>query len=412
MFVIYNLFLFLLLLISPLIILIRIFLGKEDQNRFKEKYGFFAKKNNSNEIVWIHGASVGEILSIVPIIRKFEKDSKIKRILITSSTTSSSYILSKFRFKKTVHQFYPFDLNFLTIHFINHWKPRLAIFVDSEVWPNMFNNLRKKKIPLILLNARITKKSFNRWKFFPNFSKKVFEKITVALPQNTDSKKYLKLLGTKNIKFVGNLKFFGGVQKDNTKNLILKKKFSKRIIFCAASTHRTEELFIGKVHKELKSEIKNLITIIIPRHINRKKEILDELQNIGLNSQFHTAHKKITKETDIYIVDTYGDSSKFYSLSKLTFLGGSLIPHGGQNPLESAREGNYILHGPHIENFKEVYEMLKKLKITTRINSIKNMKLVVRQKINFLQRNTVNKKLKYFGEKILNKNLYEIKKFI
>ena len=227
-----------------------------------------------------------------------------------------------------------------------------------------------------------------------------------------ESKKYLKLLGTKNIKFVGNLKFFGEVRKDNTKNLILKKKFSKRNIFCAASTHRTEELFIGKVHKELKSEIKNLITIIIPRHINRKKEILDELHNIGLNSQFHTAHKKITKDTDIYIVDTYGDSSKFYSLSKLTFLGGSLITHGGQNPLESAREGNYILHGPHIENFKEVYEMLKKLKITTRINSMKNMKFVVRQKINFLQRNTVNKKLKYLGDKILNKNLYEIKKFI
>ena len=412
MFVIYNLFLFLLLLISPLIILIRIFLGKEDQNRFKEKYGFFAKKNNSNEIVWIHGASVGEILSIVPIIRKFEKDSKIKRILITSSTTSSSYILSKFRFKKTVHQFYPFDLNFLTIHFINHWKPRLAIFVDSEVWPNMFNNLHKKKIPLILLNARITKKSFNRWKFFPNFSKTVFEKITVALPQNTDSKKYLKLLGTKNIKFVGNLKFFGGVQKDNTKNLILKKKFSKRIIFCAASTHRTEELFIGKVHKELKSEIKNLITVIIPRHIDRKKEILDELQNIGLNSQFHTAHKKLSKDTDIYIVDTYGDTVKFYSLSKLTFLGGSLIPHGGQNPLESAREGNYILYGPHIENFKEVYEMLEKLKITTKVNSIKNMKTVVRQKINYLQKNTVNRKLKYLGNKILDNNLYEIKKFI
>ena len=412
MFIIYNLFLFLLILISPIIILIRIFLGKEDQNRFKEKYGFFAKKNNSHEIVWIHGASVGEILSIIPIIRKFEKDSKIKRILITSSTTSSSYILSKFRFKKTVHQFYPFDLNFLTIHFINHWKPRLAIFVDSEIWPNMFINLHKKKIPLILLNARITKKSFNRWKFFPNFSKKIFEKITLALPQNMDSKKYLKLLGTKNIKFAGNLKFFGGIQKDNTKNLILKKKFSERIIFCAASTHRTEELFIGKVYKELKSEIKNLITIIIPRHINRKKEILDELKNIGLNSQFHTTHKKLSKDTDIYIVDTYGDSEKFYSLSKLTFLGGSLIPHGGQNPLESARKGNYILYGPHIENFKEVYEMLEKLKISTKVNSIKNMKTVVRQKINYLQRNTVNRKLKYLGNKILNNNLYEIKKFI
>ena len=412
MFVIYNLFLFPIILISPLIVLIRIFLGKEDQNRFKEKYGFFPKNNKPNETIWIHGASVGEILSIIPIVMKFEEDKKIKRILITSSTTSSSDILSKFKFKKAVHQFYPFDLNFLTKHFINHWKPKLAIFVDSEIWPNMFNNLHKKNIPLILLNARITKKSFNRWKVFPNFSKKIFEKITLALPQNMESKKYLKLLGTKNIKLVGNLKFFGGVQKDNAKNLILKKKFLKKIIFCAASTHRGEELFVGRVHKELKSEIKNLITIIIPRHINRKKEILDELNNIGLNSQLHTSAKKLRKDTDIYIVDTYGETKKFYSLSKLTFLGGSLIPHGGQNPLESAREGNYILYGPHIENFKEVYKILEKLKITTRVKSIKNMKSVVRQKINFLQRNTVNKKLKYLGDKILNKNLYEIKKFI
>jgi 3-deoxy-D-manno-octulosonic-acid transferase len=274
----------------------------------------------------------------------------------------------------------------------------------------MFNNLHKKNIPLILLNARITRKSFNRWKFFPNFSKKIFEKITLALPQNMESKKYLKLLGTKQIKLVGNLKFFGGSKKNNV-NLILKKKFSKKVIFCAASTHRTEELFIGKVHKELKSEIKNLITIIIPRHINRKKEILNELNNIGLNSQLHTSSKKLSKNTDIYIVDTYGETAKFYSLSKLTFLGGSLIPHGGQNPLEPAREGNYILYGPHVENFKEVYEMLEKLKITRRVNSIKNMKSIVRQKINFLQGNTVNKKLKYLGDNILNKNLYEIKKF-
>ncbi len=411
MFVIYNLFLFLIIIISPLIVLIRIFLGKEDLNRFKEKYGFFPKNNKPNETIWIHGASVGEILSIISIVRNFEKDKRIKKILITSSTTSSSHILSKFKFKKTVHQFYPFDLNFLTKHFINHWKPKLAIFVDSEIWPNMFNNLHKKNIPLILLNARITRKSFNRWKFFPNFSKKIFEKITLALPQNLESKKYLKLLGTKKIKLVGNLKFFGGLKKDNV-NLILKKKFSKKVIFCAASTHQTEELFVGKVHKELKSEIKNLITIIIPRHVNRKKEIVNELKNVGLNTQLHTSSKKLSKRTDIYIVDTYGESAKFYSLSKLTFLGGSLIPHGGQNPLESAREGNYILYGPHVENFKEVYEMLEKLKITKRVNSIKDMKSVIRQKINFLQGNNVSKKLKYLGDKTLNKNLYEIKKFI
>ena len=412
MFVIYNFFLFLLLLISPFIIITRIFLGKEDQNRFKEKYGFFAKNEKTIETIWIHGASIGEILSIIPIIRKFEKDKKIKRILITSTTTSSAHIFSKFKFKKTIHQFYPFDFNLLTKYFINHWKPKLAIFIDSEIWPNMFKNLNKKNIPLILLNARITKKSYSRWKFFPNFSKKIFEKITLALPQNMESKKYLKLLGTKEIKLIGNLKFFGEAQKDNIKNLLLKKKFLKKIIFCAASTHKGEELFIGKVHKELKSEIKNLITIIIPRHVNRKKEILDELNNIGLNSQLHTSPKKLSRDTDIYLVDTYGETTKFYSLSKLTFLGGSLVRHGGQNPLEAAREGNYILYGPHIENFKEVYKILEKLKITTRVNSIKNMKYAVRQKINFLQKNKVNKKLKYLGNKILNKNLYEIKKFI
>ena len=158
---------------------------------------FFFKKNNTNETIWFHGASVGEILSIIPIIKKFEKDNKIKRILITSSTTSSSYILSKYKFKKTIHQFYPFDLNIFTKLFINYWKPKLAIFVDSEIWPNMYNNLYKKKIPLILLNARITKKSFNRWKYFPNFSKNIFEKITIALPQNIETKKYLKLLRDK-----------------------------------------------------------------------------------------------------------------------------------------------------------------------------------------------------------------------
>ena len=412
MFIIYNFLLFLIILISPVIILIRLFLGKEDQNRFKEKYGFFSKKKNDYETVWIHGASVGEIFSIIPIIQKFEKDKKVKRILITSSTISSSHILSKFKFKKTTHQFYPFDLNFLTKHFINYWKPKIAIFVDSEIWPNMFNNLNKNNIPLILLNARITNKSFNRWKFFPNFSKNVFKTISLALPQNIETKKYLKLLGTKNIKFVGNLKYFGETYKRNISSRILKKRFSNRVIFCAASTHKKEELFIGKLHKQLKSEIKNLVTIIIPRHINRKKEIVEELNKIGLNSQLHTASKNLKKNTDIYLVDTYGESLKFFSLTRITFMGGSLIPHGGQNPIESAREGNYILYGPYIDNFKEVYKTLDKLKITTRVNSLKNMKSAVLNKIYFLQRNSANKKLKYLGDKILNKNLFEIKKFI
>ena len=191
----------------------------------------------------------------------------------------------------------------------------------------------------------------------------------------------------------------------------MKKRFSKKNIICAASTHKKEELFIAKVHKELKSEIKNLITIIIPRHINRINDITDELINSGLSFQLHSKSKKLNKITDVYLVDTYGEVPKFYSLSKLTFLGGSLIPHGSKST-EAAREGNYILHGPYIENFREVYKMLEKLNLTTRISSIKKMKTIIGKKINYSQSYSVNKKINYLGKKILSKNLFEIKKFI
>ena len=411
MFIVYDLLNLILLIFSPLIFLTRYFLGKEDKKRFKEKFCLFSKRNNSRETIWIHGASVGEILSIIPIIKELEKDKKIKKILLTSSTTSSASVVLKFKFKKTVHQYYPLDINFLTKFFINYWKPKIAIFVDSEVWPNMYKNLYRKKIPLILLNARITKKSFNRWKFFPNFSKTIFSKITLALPQNSETKKYLHLLGVKNIKIAGNLKYFGNLEKKKIKN-DLSNKFYKRNIWCAASTHKEEEKFIGRVHNELRSEIKNLITIIIPRHINRTKSIINELNGIGLNYQLHSENKKIKKNTDIYLVDTYGEAIKFYLLSKLTFLGGSLVKHGGQNPLEPAREGNYILYGPNISNFKEVYKMLNFLKIAKKINSIKEVKKIVLKRINFNQNNKAKFKLKNIGNKILAKNLLEIKKFI
>ena len=411
MFIVYDLLNLILLIFSPLIFLTRYFLGKEDKKRFKEKFCLFSKRNNSKETIWIHGASVGEILSIIPIIKELEKDKNIKKILLTSSTTSSASVVLKFKFKKTVHQYYPLDINFLTKFFINYWKPKIAIFVDSEVWPNMYKNLYRKKIPLILLNARITKKSFNRWKFFPNFSKAIFSKITLALPQNSETKNYLHLLGVKNIKIAGNLKYFGNLEKKKIKN-DLSNKFYKRNIWCAASTHKEEEKFIGRVHNELRSEIKNLITIIIPRHINRTKSIINELSGIGLNYQLHSENKKIKKNTDIYLVDTYGEAIKFYLLSKLTFLGGSLVKHGGQNPLEPAREGNYILYGPNISNFKEVYKMLNFLKIAKKINSIKEVKKIVLKRINFNQNNKAKFKLKNIGNKILAKNLLEIKKFI
>ena len=411
MFYIYEFIFLIFIIFSPIVFLLRIIFGKEDPKRFLEKFCLYSNNhNNVNKTIWFHGASIGEIISIIPIIKTLEKNKNVKKILLTSSTTSSASVIKKYKFKKTIHVFFPIDTNYLTNRFIKYWKPRVALFIDSEIWPNMFNNLKINKIPIILLNGRITKKSFNRWNKFPNFAKKIFSKISLALPQNIETYKYLKTLGVKKIKIAGNLKYFGSTIKLLDYNE--KKKFDKRLIFCAASTHYNEELYIGKIHKKLKLNYKNLLTILIPRHVNRSNSIINELKNIGLHTISRSSKKKISKKTDIYIVDTYGEASKFYELSNITFLGGSLIKHGGQNPLESARMGNHILHGPNVQNFKEVYNMLSKLNISSKANNILNMKKIIAKKIKYKQPSKVIQKLNFIGSKILNKNLYEINKYL
>ena len=410
MFFIYEVLGLIFIIFSPIIFFIRIIVGKEDPKRFLEKFCIYSKRFKIRKTIWLHGSSVGEILSVIPIINVLEKNKKIKKIILTSSTTSSALIFSKYKFKKTTHIYFPIDTNYLTKKFIKYWKPQIALFIDSEIWPNMFNNLKINNIPIILLNGRITKKSFKRWMKFPYFAKKNFSKISLAMPQNNETSKYLKTLGVKKIKIVGNLKYFGQSKKFLDKNT--KKLFKNRLIFCAASTHYNEELFIGKIHKELKLKYNNLLTILIPRHANRSNSIANELENIGLKIITRSSKQKISKNTDIYIADTYGETSKFYGLSNITFLGGSLVPHGGQNPLEPARMGSYILHGPNIQNFKEVYNMLSKLKISSKINSVFSMKKIVNKKIKYKQPLKVSQKLNMIGNDILKKNLNEINKYL
>ena len=410
MFFIYEVLGLIFIIFSPIIFLIRIILGKEDPKRFLEKFVIYSQKLKNEKIIWLHGSSVGEILSVIPVINILEKNKKIKKILLSSSTLSSSFIIEKYKFKKTSHVYFPIDNNYLAKRFIKYWNPQIAIFIESEIWPNMFDNLKKKKIPIILLNSRITKKSFNRWIRFPNFAKKIFSKISIAMPQNKESLKYLKTLGVSKIKVAGNLKYFDQTKKLLDKDII--RIFKNRLIFCAASTHYNEELFIGRIHNELKLKYKNLLTIIIPRHINRSNSIINELQNIGLKIITRSSKKKVSKNTDIYIADTYGEAAKFYGLSNITFVGGSLIPHGGQNPLEPARKGNYILHGPNVQNFKEVYNILDKLKVSSKVNNVFNVKKIVDRKIKHRSPTKISKILNKMGNNILKKNINEINKYL
>jgi len=184
MFFIYQFITFLIFLISPLIIIFRLLKKKEHILRFKEKFCFFSKQRGRGKLIWFHGSSVGEILSIIPLVKKLEKNKSIQKILITSSTLSSLSILNKYKLKKTIHQFFPVDLIFFTNKFLNYWDPSAAIFVESEIWPSMFWGLKKKSIPLLLINARITKKTFNRWKKIPSFAKSIFNNLNFTIYYN------------------------------------------------------------------------------------------------------------------------------------------------------------------------------------------------------------------------------------
>ena len=413
MFLFYKILSNLVFIFSPIIIFIRLFKKKEHPTRFKEKFGFYNIKKIKGNLIWFHGASVGEILSIIPIVEKLEKNKLIKQILITSNTVSSSKVLSNLKLKKTIHQFFPIDTNHHSQKFLNYWKPTVAIFVDSEIWPNMIYNIKKNNISLALINARITNKSFKRWKIFSTTAKNIFQKFDICFSSNFKSKRSLKLLGAKNIKYIGNLKFTQTEKDINNLNKNIKKFFSSKRIWCASSTHKNEEKICLEVHKKLKTKYKNLLTIIIPRHIHRTVEILEEIKKLNLSVHLHESRKNITNEIDIYLVNSFGQTQSFFKICKTVFLGGSIIRHGGQNPLEAAKYGCNILHGPNVWNFDEIYSLLKKHKISNKINNSKQLF----SKINeiFGKSNKSKKlghKFKILGNKILNSTLKEMNLYI
>ena len=409
MFFTYQLLLTLIILFSPIIILFRIFKGKEDILRFKEKFCFFSKKRSTGKLVWFHGSSVGELMSVLPILIKYDKENSFDQILVTSSTLSSSKILQKYNLKKVIHQFFPIDHIFFSNRFLNYWKPSSAIFLESEIWPCIYRSLKKRNIPLILLNARISKKTFKKWMKLKTFSTRIFKLISFAYPQNKETKKYLKKLGVEAVNYIGNLKFYEDRQIfDKKSDDKIKNQFKKHKICIAASTHANEEIFAAQTHVLLKKKNKNLITIIIPRHVHRVGEINNELKKLNLKTIYHSAKAKNLKNIDIYIVDTFGESRKFYKIANTVFLGGSLINKGGQNPIEPARYGAKILHGPNIDNFKEVYAFLKVLKVSKEIKS----PIQFANEVIFRKKMQNVKKIEKLGDVIFKNTLNKLGKII
>ncbi len=387
----------------------RILKKKESPIRFREKLGITNAQRHSGYLMWFHCASIGELKSILPIIDYYVKKN---RILLTTSTLSSSEIFYKKYSdnKNIIHQFAPIDSPQIVKRFFFKWKPNIIFFTESELWPNQIFYAKNNDIPIILLNGRISKKSFSKWRLFKITMHEILKSFKLILCNSNQSSDYFNYFKTNNIETIGNLKFIisENLNSKNDYNINLEK----RIIFIALSTHDTEEEFCIEAHISLKLKYPNLLTIIIPRHTNRIAKIEEFVKNLKLNSLTQDSLSGIKDNTDILIINTYGDTQRFLRLSKCIFIGGSLINHGGQNPIEVAYNNSLIFHGPYIHNFTEIYNFLKKENISFEVKSVKELIDYLDKNINTDQSNTIKEKIINLGNEILSSTIKKLDQYI
>ena len=412
-------------LLFPLFVILvylRSVFNKEHKIRFKEKIfssNFKSHRNNKKKLIWFHAASIGECLSILPLLDEINKKYDNIDFLITTVTLSSSKLLEKklSHYNNIDHRFFPLDLESLAESFLSSWRPDLVCFVDSEIWPNFLFKIKEKKIPLLLVNARLTKKSLDKWKYIFNFAKKVFNNYDLCLPSSDESKNNLSELYVKNLKYIGNLKY-------SSKNISSELTDSNKKIlnnfktWCAASTHDGEELIVLKTHLEIKKKYDNILTIIIPRHVDRASYVKNLSNKFNLKSQIISDDSLIDPNVEILIVNSFGVLSKYFNYCKNIFIGKSLVAKlekiGGQNPIEAAKLGCKIYHGPYVYNFHEIYLHLQSHGMAEKVNNEQELAEKIIQ--NFESRKIKDQQqgnlLNTHGEKILHETVLELGKYL
>lgn len=335
--------------------------GKEDLTRFNERIGRPNKPREDGKLIWMHGASVGESVSMLPLIHKLLETYPDLQIMVTTGTVTSADLMSRRLPERAFHQYVPIDNPAFVKRFLKHWQPDLVLWFESEFWPALLSGIKKRNIPLILVNGRISNKSFKRWQQFDYISKELLDCFTLCLGQSEEDAYRLRVLGAKDSLCLGNLKYAGfNPPVDEEKLDEIRQQIGDRTIWCASSTHHDEEFRIAQIHKNLKKQIPDLFTLIAPRHPQRGKEIQEAINELGLKTALRSANEKITPQTDIYIADTIGELGLWYTLSPLVFIGGSLIPHGGQNFMEPSRFRDAVVVGPHMHNFTDAMNRAKK----------------------------------------------------
>ncbi|MCI7486861.1 MAG: 3-deoxy-D-manno-octulosonic acid transferase [Alphaproteobacteria bacterium] len=337
-------------------------MGKEDVKRFDERVGRPTKPRPAGRLIWLHGASVGESISMLPLINRLLEIYPDAHVMVTTGTTTSAEVMAKRLPERAFHQYLPIDNPVFAARFIRHWQPTIALWFESEFWPGMLSTIKRRNIPLILINGRISNKSFKRWQQFDFVIKEILDCFTACLGQSEEDAYRLRALGAKDAMCLGNLKYAGlPIPVDEEKKKEIQDEIGERPVWLVSSTHSDEEAKIGRYLKELSAKHEGLLTIIAPRHPTRGVEIRDILQDkYQLKTALRSANEKIQPETEVYIADTIGEMGIWYELCPIVFIGGSLIPHGGQNFMEPSRCRDAVIVGPHMHNFTDAMNRAKR----------------------------------------------------
>ena len=343
--------------LTPALIKRRLKQGKEDPARIGERRGLSGDTRPFGPLVWIHGASVGEVLAAAALIEKLRALNI--RILLTSGTVTSAAIVAKRFPADIIHQYVPYDSPRFVARFLDHWRPSLALFIESDLWPNLILAGAARRLPMVLINGRMSHRSFPRWRRVAGTISALLGRFEVCLAQSQVDADRFTALGSRNVIATGNLKLdVPAPPVDAAKLERLMSVTRGRPIVVAASTHPGEEEILLETHRTLAGFFPSLLSVIVPRHPDRGQAIAHTIAMSGLRVALRSRGELPTAAVDVYVADTMGELGLFYSLAPVVFMGGSLVEHGGQNPVEAVKLGASVVHGPHVFNFTDVYEAL------------------------------------------------------
>ena len=332
----------------------RLACGKEDPARFKERLGYPGLARPKGSLIWMHGASVGEVVSLLPLIKIILRHDGRSRVLVTSGTVTSALIMAERLPTRSLHQYVPIDQPSAIRRFLDHWRPDLALWVESELWPNLINETGSRNVPMALINARMSEKSYRRWRFLPFVIKPLLQSFQFCIAQSAADAERLEALGAFHVTSHGNLKSASPPLTVDQEDLYaLKAAIGGRPCWVAASTHAGEDEIVGVAHRQLTAKFPDLLTVLVPRHVDRGDTVFESLRDLGLSVARRSRDSEIESNTDIYLGDSMGEMGLYFRLSNVVFIGGSLVEHGGQNPLEAARLDCAVLFGPNMFNFAE-----------------------------------------------------------